>query len=412
MGEIIVGIDIGTSKVCALVGRIDDNNHFEIIGKGLDSCAGLKKGVIVDIDATSKSIKNSVKQAETMANLKIGSAYVNIIGSHVSLIPNRSSVSVLNDNREISYKDVERVLTTAADVDISEDMQVIDIVPKQYIVDSFDEIIDPVGMVGSKLEVEANVVTGNITSVQNILRSMKRAELKVDGLVVETLATSEIVLTPDEKEMGVILLDIGGGVTDVSVYKNKSLVFYNSLPVGGDHITNDISIGLKIPYSEAEKIKREYELALTSLIKNDQEVYVNEFGNGKRKTVRVSEIVEIIEARVFEILSLCKRMLDEADIRINSGAGIVLTGGGISYVDGSLQLTEEVFGLPTRIASYKIDGISNLEYATAAGIVKHVALNRKGEGLGSEVVVHKSKQQKKEFSFFKKLSRLLNDFLF
>lgn len=412
MDEIIVGIDIGTSKVCTLIGQMNKVNQVEVLGRGMAFCTGVKKGIIVDIDSTSKSIKASVEQAEAMSNMKIGSAYVNIMGTHVLVKNNRNFVNVSNENREITIKDVERVLNSVRDVSIPEDRQLIDVIPRQFIIDGYDEIIDPVGMVGVRLEVDADVVVGKITSVQNIVKSMERANLKIDGFVVEVFATREVVLTPEEEEMGVILVDVGGGITEVSVFKGKKMVFYDSIPVGGDHITNDISLGLKISYSDAEKLKRQYELALTSLIKNDQEVWVNEVNENKRKSIKVSELVEIIEARVFEIFSLCKELIDKANTYENYVAGVVLSGCGITFVDGAKQLTEEVFGLAARNSSFKLVGVSKQEYTTAAGIIKYVAGNRKSNNLGSEVKVIRQKNTANKAGFIRKLSKLFNDFFF
>lgn len=407
MGDIIVGIDIGTSKVSTIIGRVNKANEIEVLGEGIDSCVGIKKGIIVDIESTAKSIRNSVGQAEATANLKAVSAYLNIMGTHVSVINNRSWINVTNEDREITKKDVDRVLYSAKDVPIPEDRQIIDVIPRQYIIDGYDEIIDPVGMVGVRLEVEADIIAGKITSVQNIVKSAEKAGLKIDGLVVEALATSEVILTPDEKDMGVIMLDIGGGVTDISVFKNKKLIFYDSIPVGGDHITSDISIGLKISNSDAEKIKRQYELALTSLIKNDQEISVYDVNENRKKSVKVSGVVEIIEARVYEIFSLCSNLLRNAGIAGNFQAGVVLTGGGISYVDGGKQLAAEVFELPVRIASMKLSEISKPEFITASGIVKYVSNHRRGGKAGSEVKVQKPKCSEKSINLSGKLGNFL-----
>ncbi len=403
MGNIIVGIDIGTSKVSTVIGQVGNTGELEVLGHGMEQCNGIKKGVIVDIESTCSSIKSAVQKAETAAGLKISSAYVSINGVHTSIIKSRGRLAISNENREITRKDVDKVLLAARSINISDDREIIDIIPQQFIVDGYDEIIDPVGMAGLALEVDADIITGKITSVQNIVKSMERANLKTDGLIVEALATSQLVPTQDEKEMGVILIDIGGGTTDISVFKNKNMIFNECLTVGGDHITNDVAIGLKIPYSEAEKLKREFELALSSLIKNDQEVTVIDIDENKKKSVKVSEIVEIIEARVFEIFSLCKELLEKSQIKGEFPAGIVLTGGGISYVDGGRELATEVFELPSRVALQKTDSVSKIEYFTAAGIVKYVGSHSKGNAYGSEVKHHKLKNDKKEKSIIKKI---------
>ena len=410
MGEIVVSIDIGTSKVCTLIGQISKANQIEILGESICPCNGVRKGIIVDIESTSNSIRNSVEQAQAMANIKLQSAYVNIMGTHVSIINSKAGIGVSNENREITAKDVERVVNAAKDVHIPEDRQIIDVIPRQYIVDGYDEIIDPIGMVGVRLEVDADVIAGKITSVQNIVKSMERAGVRVDGFVVDSFATGEMVLTPEEKDMGIILIDMGGSVTDISVFKNKKLLHNSSLPVGGDHITSDISIGLKIPYAEAERIKRQYELALSSLIKNDQEIIVSELNEARKKTVMVSEVVEIIEARVQEIFALCKGLLEKSKIGSESfSAGVVLTGGGISYIDGNTQLAYEEFDVPVRVASYKNAGVSKAEYITSAGVIKYVSNYYKKSSVVNEAKA-KAKKQKNTGKWSQLLKKIFDNF--
>ena len=287
-----------------LSGKVNKYSQIEIAGRGTAPCSGLKKGVIVDIDSTAASIRKAVGEAESDANMRIDSAYVNIHGMHVNVVNNKSWMSI--NGREITRDDLDDILRDVRDIDKPEDRQLIDVIPRQFIIDGYDEITDPVGMVGTRLEVDADMLVGKITSVQNIIKSMERAEVKLDGIVAEAFAAAEICLTPDERDIGAVLLDVGGSITDISVFQGKRLVFYDSIPVGGDHITNDIAIGLRISGAEAEKIKRQFELALTSLIKNDQEISVLDINENKKKNVKVSEVVEIIEARVYEIFSLCK----------------------------------------------------------------------------------------------------------
>lgn len=406
MDDLIVSIDIGTSKVCTIIGRVNKNSQLDIISRGMSPCNGLKKGVIVDIDSTSASIKSAVEEAESVANMRVGSAYVNIHGMHVSVINNRSWVSISNGNREITRRDIDSVLHSVRDINIPEDRQLIDVIARQYIIDGYDEIADPVGMVGTRLEVDADIVVGKITSVQNIVKSIERAGIQIDGIVAEAFATGEISLTPDERDMGVVLLDVGGGVTDISVYQSNHLVFYDSIPVGGDHITSDIAIGLRIANTEAEKIKRQFELALTSLIKNDQEISVFDINENKKKNVKVSEVVEIIEARVYEIFSLCRNQLARADSLLTSGGSIVLTGAGISYVDGCKQLAQEVFELPVRVVQAgQLQGVSKPEFIASAGIIRYVANKKKGSSLASEVKLKKSgsKSKKSQESIINKI---------
>ena len=384
--NVIVGIDIGTTKICTMVGMLDQNNELKLLGKGYTIFNGVKKGVIVDVDETAKAIRNSVEEAETEARISINSAFVNIYGSHVNIIHHREKIHILNEDQIITVDDLERLFDAIERIPIPEGTQIIDIIPKQYIVDGYGDIRDPVGMTGLMLEVEADVVTGKLIPVKNIMRSMEKAGLEVDGITAGAFATGELLLSVEEKEMGVILVDVGGRITDVSAIKNGQVVAYDSIPVGGEHITNDIAIGLKISYSEADKIKRKYELALTTLIKNDQEVVVFDVNEEKQKSVQVSQIIEIIEARVYEILSLAKdvveRYCNPADFR----AGVVLTGAGISYVNGNKQIAEEIFKMPVRVASYKsFAELTKPEYVAAAGIIKHMAKRNKFSSTSGKV---------------------------
>ena len=403
MDDIIVSIDIGTTKVCTLIGKVNKANDIEIIGSGIAPCSGVKKGIIVDIESTSQSIMESVRNAESEAGMKVGSAYINIIGMHIDVIGNKSWLNMSSDNREITKSDVDKLLQEVCYVDLTEDKQIIDVIPHQFIIDGYDEIMDPVGMMGVKLEVEADIIAGKIASVRNIVRSVEKAGLKIDGLIAEAFASGHLLLTPEEREMGTILIDVGGGVTDVSVFKNKRIVFYDSIPVGGDHITNDISIGLKIPYSESEKIKKQYELALLSLIENDQLITVSDINDNKRKSIRVSEVVEVIEARVYEIFSLCNNLIRNSGISIDSGMNVVLTGGGISHIDGNRQLAEEVFGLPARVASLNAAVLEKPEYAVAAGMITYISSMCKKDNAGSIISEQKTNNTEKKTGFFKKI---------
>lgn len=410
MGNLIVGIDIGTTKVCTVIGRINEDSQLDVIGRGMAACSGIKKGVIVDIDSTAESIKNSVAEAEAAANMKVASAYVNIHGMHVSVINNRSWISISNEDREITQRDIDAVISAARDIDIPEDRQLIDVIARQYIVDGYDEIIDPVGMVGTKLEVDADIVVGKITSVQNIVKSVERAGIQLDGIIVEAFATGEVCLTPDERDMGVILLDVGGNITDISVFQGKRLIFYDSIPIGGDHITNDISIGLRISPREAEKIKRQFELALTSLIKNDQNISVFDISENCKKDVKVSEVVEIMEARVYEIFSLCRSQLEKAGVKTDPAGGIVLTGAGISYVDGSRQLAQEVFNNQVRVVQAgQIQGVMKPEFISSSGMIRYIDYYKKRGSRASEMKLKKAAAANEKETFFGKLIRILKE---
>ncbi len=411
MSDIIVGIDIGTTKVCTVIGKADNKGEVEILGKGIDSCSGIKKGIIVDIDATSNSIKNSVRKAETQAEMKIVSAYVNISGLHVDIINHKSFTNIITESKEISKHDVEKLLYSAGNLPISDDCEIIDVVPRQFIVDGYDGINDPVGMKGTRLEGDFDVVIGKIISVQNIVRSMEKAGIRVDGLIAEGFAAGECLLLPDEKDMGVILIDIGGGTTEVSVFKDEKLVMSKCLPVGGDHITSDLSIALKMTYAESEKIKRQYQLASTSLIKHDQEISVSDLSESFKKNIKVSDAIEVIEARVYEIFSLCKDLVDKS-CPGNYGAGVVLSGNGIAWLDGAMQIAYEIFDIPVRVASSKIKNISTLDYCTAAGMVRYIAKQEKEASTISIKSLPKTTKKEKERTMLKKAFNFLKDFFY
>lgn len=411
MSDIIVGIDIGTSKVSTVIGKTSSTGEVEILGKGIDRCSGVKKGIIVDIDATSVSIQNSVKKAETQAEMKIGSAYVNISGLHVDVVNHKNYTNITNENKEITKNDVQKLIYSAGTIEIPNDCEVIDVVPRQFIVDGYDSIIDPVGMKGTRLEGDFDVVIGKIISVQNIVRSMEKAGIQVDGLIPEGLAAGECILLPDEKDMGVILVDIGGGSTEISVFKDEKLVMSKCLPVGGDHITNDLSIALKMSYAESEKIKRQFQLASTSLIKNDQEISVNDISDSFKKNIKVSDAIEVIEARVYEIFSLCRDLIMK-NCPGNYGAGVVLSGNGIASLDGSMQIAYEIFDIPVRTAAPRLKNISTLEYCTAAGIVKYIAGQNKEASTISIKNIAKPKKNGREKTFLKKVISALKDFFY
>ncbi len=411
MSDVIVGVDIGTTKVSTVIGKTNNAGEVEILGKGIESCSGIKKGIIVDIDATSNSIQSSVRKAEAQAEMKVVSAYVNISGLHVDIINHKNFTNITNDSKEISKHDVEKLLYSAGTIPIAEDSEIIDVVPRQFVVDGYDGINDPVGMKGTKLEGDFDVVIGKIISVQNIVRSMEKAGIRVDGLIAEGFASGECLLLPDEKDMGVILIDIGGGTTEISVFKDEKLVMNKCLPVGGDHITNDLSIALKMTYAESEKIKRQFQLALTTLIKHDQEISVNDLSESFKKNIKVSDAIEVIEARVYEIFSLCKDIINKT-CPGNYGAGVVLSGNGIASLDGAMQIAYEIFDIPVRVAAPKLRNVSTLEYCTAAGIVKYIAKQDKEASTISIKSIPKTTKKVKERTFLKKALNVLKEFFY
>jgi cell division protein FtsA len=418
VGEVIVGIDIGSSKVCTLVGRINSENQLDIIGKGIAPCDGVKKGVIVDIERTSASIAASVEQAQASADAKICSAYVNLSGMHVDIFRNRASLSIAEGGRKITSEDVEKLLRCAEEVELQDGTDIIEVIPIQYILNGYDEIRDPVGLVGTILEVEADIVTAKVAAVKNILKSLNNAGLKADGIVLEAFALAELLPSSEDRKNGVVLVDVGGGITNITAIKGDRLLLFDSIPVGGDHITSDISIGLNTTLDEAEKIKREYELALTSLIDNDQNLFVKDVKDKVKKSVKVSQVVEIIEARVYEIFALCRELLDKRGLLQDIEACVILTGSGISHLDGNKDIAGEIFGIPVRVASINTTfDASSLslrpEFTTVAGIVKYVSESAKsgeGENIGSEIIPYNTKKgEADEDTFFSRISKILRN---
>lgn len=372
MGEIIAGIDVGTSKVSTVICRMNNLGTVDLLGKGMEINHSVKKGVITDIETAAAAIAGSVKKAEEMANVKITSAYTNIAGMHVQLIKNISSLPVSGNRREITGEDVDKLLIAAGSVPVDDNMEVIDVIPRQFVIDGMDEISDPIGMAGTRLEVDADVVAAKLTTLQSIAKSMQMAGIKLEGLVVEALATAEMVLHAEEKEKGVLMVDIGGGITDISIFRDKRLIYYNSIPVGGDHITSDLSIGLNISLSDAEKLKKQYEIALTSLIQHDQEVSLTDVHEGKRKNVKISEVVEIIEARMGEILALTREAVEKSEAGLQSFSNVVIVGRGVNNLDGVIQVAYEIFDVPVRIQTIKSETGMRGEYSTALGLIRHV----------------------------------------
>lgn len=411
MSDIIVGIDIGSSKVSTVIGKVIADGQVEFLGKGTEPCTGVKKGIIIDINATAASIQSSVKKAEAGTGIKVVSAYVNMSGLHLYIKNQIIDTNIVSDDKIVSKKDVEKLLYSASSIAIGQDSEIIDVVPKQYILDGFDGIVNPVGMKGSTLQGDFDVVVGKVMSVQNIVRSMSKAAIKVDGLVADSFAVGECVLQPDEKDIGVILIDVGGGSTEISVFKNQKLIANKCFPVGGDHITNDLSIALKMSYIEAERVKRQYQLALTTLIKNDQEITVSDISDSFKKNIKVSEAVEIIEARVYEMLSMCKEFVDK-NCPGNYGAGVVISGSGISTLDGSLQIAYDIFNMPVRTAAPKIRDLNKPEFYTAAGIVKYISIQDRGSSTISSQPATIATKTKKENTLFKKAFAKFKDLFY
>jgi cell division protein FtsA len=403
---LVVGLDIGTTKICAVVGEVT-NGQVDVIGLGTYPSKGLRKGVVVNIESTVQSIKKAVEEAELMAGCHITSVYAGIAGGHIKGINSHGVIAI--KNREIGPNDVKRVIDAASAVAIPIDREVIHIIPQEYIVDDQDEIKDPIGMSGVRLEGRVHIITGAITSAQNIIKCANRAGLNVDDIVLEQLGSSEAVLTPEEKELGVAILDIGGGTTDLVIFANGSIKHTAVFSLAGSHITNDISMGLRTPVEEAEKIKIRYGCSLTSLVRKDETIEVPSVGGRKPRVLSRQTLAEIIEPRVEEILTLVQHEIVKMGFGNLIASGVVLSGGS-AILEGIPELAEQVFNLPVRRGTpIGIGGLVDLVgspiYATGVGLVlygsQHRGQNQSrfkvGEGNIFSKVTHRMKEWIGEF---------------
>ena len=369
-GELIVGLDIGTTKICAVVGEVHPYG-IEIIGMGSHPSEGLRKGVVINIEKTVNSIKEAIEEAETMAGCEISSVYAGIAGGHIKGF-NSHGVIALKE-REVTHKDIERVIEAASAVAIPMDREVIHVLTQEFIVDEQDGITDPVGMAGVRLEAKIHIVTGAVTSAQNIIKCANRAGLDVCDIVLESLASSEAVLSDEERNLGVALIDFGGGTTDMAIFARGAIKHTSVLALGGDNLTYDISIGLRTPRLEAEKIKIKYGCGLSSMIKNDEMIEVQGVGGRKPRQLSRHILGEILEPRVEEILSLIYGELIRSGYEDTINSGVVITGGS-SELAGVSEMTEQIFNAPSRTGYPQgIGGLSEVVskpmYATAVGLV-------------------------------------------
>lgn len=369
--NLICGLDIGTSHVRAVVGEINVDGTISIIGVGTSPSEGLKKGVIVDLDRTVEAIAHAMEEAERMVGTSIPSAFLGIIGSQVSLINNRGVVAVTGADKEITEEDVERVLQAARVIALPPDREIIDVIPREFIVDGYDGIRDPVSMVGVRLEVDAMIITGMITSLRNLYRCVERAGVEIEGVVLNSLANAEVVLSRDEKELGTFLIDIGGGTTEIAVFQDGHLQNIAVLPVGGDHITSDIAKLLRTPLQTAERLKLDYGVALPSLVNNDETIELPHISGKDPRQVPAKELALIIEARVLDILQMASDELIHMGYEESLPAGVVLTGG-VSLMRGLAELAEQVFNCSARVAQPNYVGVKSPIYSTAVGIIHYV----------------------------------------
>lgn len=371
--EIIVGLDIGTTKVCAIIGRVNEYGSVDIIGIGVSPSRGLRKGVVVNIESTVNSVATAIEKAELMAGLEVRSVYSGIAGGHIEGINSRGVVAVSNKEREITMSEVERVIDAAKALALPMEREVIHVIPQEFIVDNQEGIKDPIGMNGVRLEAEVHIVTGAVASAQNIVKSVNRSGYAVNDIVLEPLASGLATLKEDEKELGVVLIDIGGGTTDVLVYLNGSIWHTGVIAMGGNHVTNDISIGLRTPMHSAEEIKRRSGVALSALIDHDELIEIPSVGGRNPTRIPRQILAEIIQPRMEEIFLLVKHELEKKEFANLLSGGVVLTGGA-SLLNGADKVAEQVFELPVRIGlplnvGGLINEVSSPEYSTGVGLI-------------------------------------------
>jgi cell division protein FtsA len=384
-GTFLVSLDVGSTKICVVVARVIDEK-VNIVGIGSHPSTGLRKGVVVNIDSTVTSIKKALEEAELMAGIKIGACLAGIAGAHIKSF-NSTGVVAIKD-QEVRKDDIARAIDAAKAVAIPADRDLLHVIPQEYIVDDQDGIKDPVGMIGVRLEVKVHIVTGSIASAQNIVKCCYLAGLSVDDLILGQIASADATLTPEETEIGVALVDIGGGTSDIAVYANGSIRYTSVLPLGGHHITNDIAIGLRTPVEEAEKIKKKYGCALSKMVGANETIEVPSVGGRKPRTLMRKTLADIIEPRVEEIVSLIYEEIRKSGYEKLLASGVVLTGG-CANLEGIVELAEGVFSLPVRKGfptgiGGLIDVVNNPIYATGVGLILHGCQDNKWKRGGYE----------------------------
>lgn len=375
--NIIVGLDIGTTKICAVVGEVS-RTAINIIGIGTHPSIGLRKGVVVDIESTVESIKKAIEEAELMAGCEISSVYAGIAGGHITGLNSRGIVAI--KGQEIIKSDVERVIDAARAVAIPMDREVIHVLPQEFIVDDQTGIQNPVGMAGVRLETKIHIVTGAVTSAHNIVKCANRSGLDVCDIVLESLASGEAVLTDEERELGVGLLDLGGGTTDLAIFSGKNIKHTFVLGLGGNNLTNDIAIGVRASLAEAEKIKIKFGTCVSRDISSEETIEVPGMGGRKTRKLPRKILGEILEPRVEEIFSLIKREIYRAGMENLIVSGMVLTGGS-ALLGEATEIAESIFELPTRLGKPReisglVDVVNNPMYATGVGLVLYGARNQ------------------------------------
>lgn len=384
---IIAGIDIGTTKVCVVIGKQNEESMLEVLGLGYSECQGLPRGVIINLEEVIGSIRRAAGEAEAQAGVSIESAYVGLSGTHVKGFNSHGVVPVKNRNREIRLEDIKHVVDAARPVTIPTDSQIIHVLPQGYAVDGQEGISDPLGMSGTRLEVNVHMVTASMAATQNVITAVNRCGIIVSKLFLQPLASAESSLTTDEKDLGVLLVDIGGGITDVSIFYRGSVWHTTVLPLGGDSFTRDIAVSLYTPISDAERLKKTYGCASLSLIPMEEFLEVPGVGGRPARTLSRQFLCEVIQSRAEELLNFISAEVKQAGFDNGLTAGVVFTGGG-SLLKGLLEIAEPIFDMPVRLGypTNKLKGLENRTvnpmYATAIGLLMH--------GYNSNLTAHRN----------------------
>lgn len=386
--HLVTGLDVGTTKICAVIAEVEPGVEPNVIGVGISPCEGLKKGIVVDIELTTRAIHDAVSKAERMAGEEVHSVLVGITGEHIACLNSRSVIAITHQGREISTSDVDRLLDSAKIIVLPPDREIVHAVPRWYSVDGHGGVHTPVGMHGNRLEVETHIVTGLSSFIQNVVKCVHGAGLSMDDTVLEAMATSESVLLPAEKELGVALVDIGGGTGDLAIYIDGQIYYSGVIPIGGSHVTRDIAVGLRTSIEEAERVKKMYGCASTEDVEAQESFEVVSLGNENPRQLPRKVLAEIIEPRAAEICQLIVDQIEKAGCEHRIPAGLVLTGGG-SQLRKLSELATSVTGLPARVGlpsgvTGLIDAVESPSCATAVGLVLFWARHNELQGTDSE----------------------------
>jgi cell division protein FtsA len=370
----IVGIDVGTTKICTLIGEVDEDERLCIVGIGVAPTHGLSKGVVVNVEEASRSIAASIEKAERVSGYTIESAYVGLAGKHISSLNSRGVVAVGRGDRYITQGDIDRAIEAAQAIAVPHNRDVVHMIPRTYTLDGQAGVRDPIGMIGFRLEVEVHIVTGAVAAMRNLAQCVQSADVTVNDLILQPLASAEAVLSTDEREMGVVLVDAGGGTTDVAIFVDGSIWHSEVLPVGGNNLTHDLSVGLRTPFTTAEALKIEHGHVLPEAIDTEEVIEVAAFGEGEPQTVSCLEMASILEARAEEMFAMVLNEIKKSGYEGLLPAGLVLTGG-TAQLRGFKELGREMLQLPVRVGRVRnvsglADAVSGPAYATAVGLLQ------------------------------------------